>query len=295
MTTFLARAPAKVNLGLFVGGVREDGRHELVTVFESVSLADEVTVAPIDAPADEVVCPEIGGSNIVALALSELRERGWDAPPVRVTIAKRIPIAGGMGGGSADAAAFLRIAPALAAVPVDVDVVDLIAASLGADVPGQLRPGAVIGTGAGEVLERLAEPLRPHAFVVVPQTFPLSTADVYRELDRLGLARPTEELSAILKAVRRIGATLPPALLENDLERAAVSLCPEVAVALDAVRGAGAAHSMVSGSGPTVLGLFTGPEASVLAAEAAGALIDRYPGATDASPVSEEFGVPRGS
>jgi 4-diphosphocytidyl-2-C-methyl-D-erythritol kinase len=289
----LARAPGKVNLGLFVGPRRADGRHELVTVFESVSLADEVTVAPVDGPSDEVICSEVDGPNIVSTALAGLRANGWNGPPVRVTIEKRIPVAGGMGGGSADAGATLRIAPALA--PVPSSVIYRVAASLGADVPSQVAPGAAIGTGAGEVLERFPEPLVPHAFVIVPQAFALSTADVYREFDRMGLARSADQLSALLHEIRRRGATLEPALLGNDLERAAVSLRPEIADVLDAVLHAGATHSMVSGSGPTVLGLCVGPEAGAIAEDAADALVDRYPGAAPAVPVREEFWAPRGS
>jgi 4-diphosphocytidyl-2-C-methyl-D-erythritol kinase len=289
----VARAPGKVNLGLFVGPRREDGRHELVTVFESVSLADEVTVAAVDGPSDEVVCPEIDGPNIVGVALAELRAGGWNGPPVRVTVEKRIPVAGGMGGGSADAAAVLRIAPRLA--PAPPGLIDRVAASLGADVPSQVVPGAAIGTGAGETLEHFSGPLVPHAFVIVPQAFALSTADVYREFDRMGLARSGGELSAVLDEIRRVGATLAPALLGNDLERAAVSLRPEIAHVLDAVLHAGATHAMVSGSGPTVLGLCIGPEADAMAQDAAAALADRYPGATAGAPVSEEFWAPRGS
>jgi 4-diphosphocytidyl-2-C-methyl-D-erythritol kinase len=92
-----------------------------------------------------------------------------------------------------------------------------------------------------------------------------------------------------------VASGLPAALLVNDLEPAALSLAPEIGRVLEAVRGAGAAHAMVSGSGPTVLGLFIGPEAGALAADVAGALADRYPGATAAAPVSEDFGAPRGS
>ena len=299
MSTFVARAPGKVNLCLFLGPLRADGRHELVTLFESVSLADSVTVsaaevsADADADADQVVCAGVDGSNIVTQTLHGLRARGWDGPAVRVVVEKRIPVAGGMGGGSADAAAVLRIASSLA--PVAADVVGELAASLGADVPGQLAPGVAIGTGAGDVIERRAEPLTPHAFVVVPQPFELSTAQVYREADRLGLPREGAELASLLGEVRAAVSGLPSSLLVNDLEPAALSLAPEIGEALDAVRIAGAAHAMVSGSGPTVLGLFLGPESCASAAEAAGELADRYPGATGATPVSEEFGAPRGS
>ena len=116
-----ARAPGKLNLCLFLGEPRADGRHELVTLFESVSLADELqlTVVP-DSAADEIVCPGVEGPNLAARALAELRARGWDAPPVQIEIHKRIPVAAGMGGGSADAAAVLRLARRLAPVSDDV-------------------------------------------------------------------------------------------------------------------------------------------------------------------------------
>lgn len=286
--TLLARAPGKVNLCLFLGPVREDGRHELVTLFESVSLADSVSVAFADR--DEVVCPGVAGPNLVEAALAGLRERGWDAPPVRVTIDKRIPVAGGMGGGSADAAAMLRIAPELA--PVGEEVVSSLAASLGSDVPSQLVPGRALGTGAGEVVERVSVDRSSHAFVVVPQAFGLSTAEVYREADRLGLARDAADLSARHRElVAALGADSPG--LHNDLEPAARSLTPEIGVALEAVSEGGVA--MVSGSGPTVFGLIRGADAVARAEALAARLADRYPGATAATPVSEEFGAPRGS
>jgi 4-diphosphocytidyl-2-C-methyl-D-erythritol kinase len=284
-----ARAPGKVNLCLFLGPVRDDGRHELVTLFESVSLADEVTMVAADR--DEVLCPGVSGTNIVERALAGLRQRGWAAPPVRVTIEKRIPVAGGMGGGSADAAAVLRLAPLLAAVPSE-SVAEL-AAALGSDVPSQLVLGVSIGTGAGDLVQRI-DALEPHGFVIVPQGYGLSTAEVYREADRRELPRTASALAErhrlLVKAAR--GSAYP---LVNDLEPAALSLRPEIGRALEAVREAGADHAMVSGSGPTVFGLFTGPDASARAEAVAIGLADRYPGATSAAPVSEEFGAPRGS
>jgi 4-diphosphocytidyl-2-C-methyl-D-erythritol kinase len=286
----VARAPGKVNLCLFLGPVRaSDGRHELVTLYESVSLADEVRVDPAPDGVDQVVCAGVDGLNIVTQTLDGLRARGWAGPPVRVSIDKRIPVAGGMAGGSADAAAVLRIAPLLA--PVAAGVVEQVAASLGADVPSQLAPGVSIGTGAGEVVERAGEPLAPHAFVIVPQPFGLSTADVYREADRLGLCRSELDLADRLRALRAAGERP----LINDLEPAAVSLRPEIGRALEAVLAAGAAHAIVSGSGPTVFGVWWGPDAAARAAVAVAGLAERYPGTTAATPVSEEFGAPRGS
>jgi 4-diphosphocytidyl-2-C-methyl-D-erythritol kinase len=295
--TLTARAPGKVNLCLFLGPVRSDGRHELVTLFESVSLADSISLTPAPASADataadQVVCDGVDGSNIVTQTLEGLRARGWNGPPVRVVIDKRIPVAGGMGGGSADAAAVLRLAPALAAVPAGA--VAKLAAELGSDVPSQLVPGVSIGTGAGDLVERI-DPLGPHAFVIVPQAFGLSTADVYREADSLRLSRDADELAARAEDLRRLGHSLPADLLINDLEPAALSLRPEIGAALEALRAAGAEHAMLSGSGPTAFGLFWGPDAPTRAEAVAVGLADRYPGATSAAPVSEEFGAPRGS
>ncbi len=113
-----AVAYAKVNLCLFVGPTRSDGRHELVTLFESAGPEDELVITSLASGPDEVVCPGVAGENLVAAALAALRESGWDAPPVRVEITKRIPVAAGLGGGSADAAAVLRYAERIAPVAV---------------------------------------------------------------------------------------------------------------------------------------------------------------------------------
>jgi len=207
----IERAPAKVNLCLFLGPTRADGRHELVTVFDSISLFDELEIA--EGSADEVICDGVAGPNLVADALAGLRAAGWSAPPVRVVIRKRIPVAAGMGGGSADAAAMLRRAPRLS--PVRDDVLARIAVSLGADVPAQLRPGPSLGTGGGEILAPLPEP-EPYGVLVLSQPFELATRDVYREADRLGLARSGEELAqlagtktAILSDGLMVASTLP--------------------------------------------------------------------------------------
>jgi 4-diphosphocytidyl-2-C-methyl-D-erythritol kinase len=269
-----ARAPGKVNLCLFLGGLRNDGRHELVTLVESVSLADEVTLS--EAERDEVLCPGVEEPNIVTRALEALRAQGWRGPPVRIEIVKRVPIAAGMGGGSADAAAALRLAQHVAPVP---DIYRL-AAELGADVPSQLDPGLVLGTGVGDVVSR-REPLSEHALVIVPSPHQLATADVYAEADRLGLARPSTELAAF--------ATAEELPFVNDLEPAATSLCPSITEALAAMRAADADHALVAGSGPTVFGVFWGPDSSRRAQAAARLL----PAAKSAVPVGADFGYPR--
>jgi 4-diphosphocytidyl-2-C-methyl-D-erythritol kinase len=263
-----ALAPAKINLGLFLGPTRpEDGRHELVTVMQSISLADELTLelAPAGTERDEIVCPGVSGApaeNLAALALQAFRAAtGWDAPPLRLKIVKRIPVAAGLGGGSADAAAALRLA-AHASGLGDERLLRELGASLGADVPAQIAPGRWLASGAGELLEVLPDP-NPASFgvLVLPAADGLSTAAVYAEADRLALARSREALQERHRALRRaleLSAAVPAAseLLANDLERAAISLCPEIAAALAQARDAGAEIALVSGSGPTVLGLF---------------------------------------
>ena len=278
MDTHTLIAPAKVNLCLLLGGRRDDGRHELVTLFESVTLADTLTVSV--AEVDEVICDGVAGPNLVADALAGLRTEGWDAPPLRVEIDKRIPVAAGMGGGSADAAALLRAASHWA--PIGTDVLARLAARLGADVPAQLHPGVVLGTGVGDVLSE-TRPVAPHAVLVLPQDFGLSTADVYRESDRLGLGRSDDELTA---AAGRIAAGRLDGLLGvNDLQPAALSLAPAIEPALAAADRAGASASLVCGSGPTVIGLFPGDDGFGRAGEAAEALRDRWPRAVAVAPV----------
>ena len=283
-------APAKLNLCLFLGPVRADGRHELVTVFESLSLADELAIS--SSSVDEVLAPGIEGPNLVSQAVAGLRRLGWNAPPLRIEIDKRIPVAAGMGGGSADAAALLRVAAEIA--PMDADDRAALAVSLGADVPSQLQPGVSLGTGAGEITAA-APSLVEHAVVLVPQPFPLSTADVYREADRLGLPRPAGELARLRDRVSRAlagQAGLPPELLVNDLEPAAVSLAPPVAEALDALCRAGAETVLVCGSGPTAAGILWGEAASERAGEVYGELRSRGLRAEVAHPVGSEFSQP---
>jgi 4-diphosphocytidyl-2-C-methyl-D-erythritol kinase len=173
--------------------------------------------------------------------------------------------------------------------------VALLAARLGSDVPSQLIPGLWLGTGGGEFVEPLA-PLVSHAFVILPQPVPLATADVYREADRLRLARSSGDLgslSGILRSELRSGAAVPGHLIVNDLQPAARSLCPQVGSALEAARSAGADQALVSGSGPTVAGVFWGADAPDRAAAACEALSTPFPGASVAVPVGAEFAMPR--
>jgi 4-diphosphocytidyl-2-C-methyl-D-erythritol kinase len=233
---------------------------------QSLAWGDEVTLEP--AEADEVVCVGVEGPNLAAGALAAVPDRD----PLRVVIVKRIAIAAGLGGGSADAAAVLRLVGTAAGAAEDELMA--AAAALGADVPAQLRPGRALATGAGEIVEALDDP-PPFGVLVVPSDEQLSTAAVYAEADRLELSRSPADLAARLDEVRAGIDSGPfglaPELLTNDLEPAALHLCPEIAAELDRVRALGADHAMVSGSGPTVLGLFAAvADAERAAAELAG-------------------------
>ncbi|HMD57356.1 MAG TPA: hypothetical protein VKG82_07795 [Solirubrobacteraceae bacterium] len=306
MSAYRALAPAKVNLGLFVGARRAgDGRHELVTVMQSISLADELTLAPAPpgALADELICAGVPGppeENLAARALACFRrETGWQGAPQRLQIVKRIPVAAGLGGGSADAAAALRLAREASGLG-DEALLAAIAVELGADVPAQIAPGRWLATGAGERLRPLPAPRAPIGVLVLPLAYKLSTAAVYAESDRLEVQRERRELDALaveLAAALGHGAPLPAAseLLHNDLQRAAVSLCPQIAEALGEARAAGAELALVSGSGPTALGLFprageSSSDGPALALHAARALAGRVPGAVAAVPVAEDYG-----
>ena len=272
-------APAKLNLCLYVGPRRGDGLHEIRSLFEPLELADVLQLS--EAASDEVICEGIEGPDLTAKALATLREHGWSGPPLRIEVTKRVPVAAGLGGGSADAAAVLRLARG------QVEGLRSIAAQIGADVPSQLQPRACLVAGAGEVIEP-APPPAEHGVVLIPQAEGLSTADVYAEADRLGIPRGENELEAIRRQLRDAvdegGSPLDyRENLVNDLQRAAISLRPAIEDALHALEEAGAAHAMVTGSGPTAFGLYPTAEE---AKEAVQGLRERFPEALATAPLS---------
>jgi 4-diphosphocytidyl-2-C-methyl-D-erythritol kinase len=275
----VTRAPAKLNLCLYLGGRRDDGLHELRSLFCPLALSDRIVAVDAEGEADEVVCPGIAGPNLAAVALEALRARGWKRAPVYVEIDKRIPLAAGLGGGSADAAAMLRLARG------EVDGLKSIAAGLGADVPSQLEPRFALVRGAGERVERLEDP-DEFGLVLIPDERGLQTAEVYAEADRLGIGRSAAELDQLEAELREAagdGASPLdyPDLLVNDLEQAALSLRPEISEALAALEEVGAVRALVTGSGPTAYGLFADV---VRADEAAAALPPRYANAIVTGP-----------
>jgi 4-diphosphocytidyl-2-C-methyl-D-erythritol kinase len=236
-------APGKVNLCLLVGAPRADGLHPLVSLVQPTTLADELAIEP--AARDEVVCPGVDGENLALRALREFRAlTGWDGPPQRLAIAKRIPVAAGMAGGSSDAAAALKLVSEVSGLPIPKE----LPMRLGADVPVMLEARRALMTGAGEHVEPLPGDKPP--LIVVPLDAELSAAQVYRDFDARDTPRTPEELSAAAERIRA-GENLHV----NDLEPAAKRLCPLIEPALDVLRQAGAAHAMVSGSGPTVFGI----------------------------------------
>ena len=298
-----ASAPAKINLGLFVGPVREeDFRHELASVMQSISLADELTLesvlsAPDRSGEDEIVCPGVDtehGENLAGTALRLFRqETGWDVGPLRLSIVKRIPVAAGLGGGSADAAAALRLARHASGLGSDELMLEL-GARLGADVPAQIAPGRWLATGAGERLRELPPPSHTFGVLVLPMAAELSTAAVYARADELGVQRTPQALRDIVGALGvafELGAAAPTEheLLHNDLQAAAISLCPPITQALTQALEAGADTAFVSGSGPTVVGLFLRANGPGRAERAVAGLAGRDPAPICAVSVDATF------
>ncbi len=265
-------AYAKLNLVLHVGARREDGMHPVCSLVASIDLADEVIAEPKESGEDSVECEGVPGDNLAARALAEFRSRaGRELPPLAITIRKRVPVAAGLGGGSADAAAALRLANQLARQPLGREELVRIAADLGSDVPSQLDPRHALVQGAGERIEPMSLPSL--AAVLIPDADGLSTAAVYAELDRLDAGRETLDPAPL----ERLAASAPDELgaaLHNDLEPAALSLRPDLQERLDALMAAGALGAAVSGSGPTCFGLFPDRAAAErAAAELPGALV----------------------
>jgi 4-diphosphocytidyl-2-C-methyl-D-erythritol kinase len=275
------RAPAKINLHLAVGDVRPDGYHDLVTVFHAVDLADELTITSADrhsvrtTPADGVPA---GAKNLAGMAARMLAKRSGAGGPVAIDIAKQIPVAGGMAGGSADAAAALVGCAALWGLDMARGELAKIGAELGADVPFALTGGTAVGTGRGDLLSPVLARTPLH-WVLALADEGLSTPAVFAELDRLrangdvGKPDPTRvgPVEVILSALASGDPVAVAAALGNDLQAAAISLQPGLRRTLRAGIAAGALGGLVSGSGPTVALLCADAEsAGGIAAELAG-------------------------
>ncbi|MCX5198943.1 4-(cytidine 5'-diphospho)-2-C-methyl-D-erythritol kinase [Streptomyces sp. NBC_00249] len=268
------RVPAKVNVQLAVGAARPDGFHDLANVFLAVSLFDEVTATASDTLTVTCEGPDsdqvpLDRTNLAARAAELLAARAGLTPDVHLHIAKNIPVAGGMAGGSADGAAALLACDALWGLDTPrAELLD-ICAELGSDVPFSLIGGAALGTGRGEVLTPVEAGTFHWVFAVADGG--LSTPAVFREFDRLtaGSAVPAPHASpALLAALASGDPDALAATLANDLQPAALSLRPQLADTLDAGTAAGALAALVSGSGPTTAFLVRDEEAAAKVAAA---------------------------
>ncbi len=276
------RAPAKINLHLGVGAPREDGFHPLVTVYQAVGLCDDVTVSRTVGWTLGVTVPDwmgpdavpVTGENIVDRAARLLADHHGVDRHAAVSIAKSIPVAGGMAGGSADAAAALVALDRLWELGTTDPELLRLAAELGSDVPFALLGGTALGTGRGEVVEPVPDPAT-WWWVVVPSAQGLSTPAVYQRFDELTPDAPEEPdgANAVLLALATGDPEVLAGALHNDLEGAALDLRPDLADLLELGERAGALRGLVSGSGPTCLFLATDADH---AREVAGALSESH-------------------
>ena len=280
------RVPAKVNLHLGVGPLRRDGYHELNTVYHAISIYDELTARRGDTLTLTMEGEGTGelaldDSNLVIRAAHALAGYAGVMPHARLHLRKQIPLAGGLAGGSADAAATLVACDALWGTGLSRDELANIAADLGSDVPFLIHGGTALGTGRGEAISPvLARPTSWH-WVVAIADGGLSTPQAYRELDRLretGAAGPAlGSTDALLGALRQRDPRVLARTLGNDLQDAALSLRPSLAATLKAGEAAGALAGIVSGSGPTCVFLATdAADAERIAAELTAADVCRH-------------------
>jgi 4-diphosphocytidyl-2-C-methyl-D-erythritol kinase len=268
------RVPAKINLSLAVGPLRPDGYHELVTVFHAVSLYDEITaraarglslsVEPLRRDSDVGGVPQ-DETNLAWRAALLLAEYARVEPEVRLTIRKDIPVAGGMAGGSADAAATLVACDALWGTGLRRDELHDLAGRLGSDVPFALHGGTAIGTGRGEHISPVLAAAGLDWVIAVmdgglstPKVF--ETCDSLRRRDAREVAEPGVHAD-LMAALRSRDPGKVGASLYNDLQPASIELMPEIGEVLAIGAAAGACGSLVSGSGPTTVFLVDNPVA----------------------------------
>lgn len=274
MKTVTARAPGKINVYFRVGPPRPDGYHSVASLYLAVSLYEDIAATAradneihvsLDPASTAVNDPEsfpLGEDNLVVRAARLLSEHTGHYAGVDLRITKRVPIAGGMGGGSADAAAALVACNALWGTGLTREELARLGARLGADVPFALHGGAAVGLGVGDDLAPLLLRRRTD-WVLVPASYGLSTPRVYGMLDRLrageDVPTPTEVDPDMIGALLEGDLEALPSLIANDMTRAALALAPELGVVRDMGEAAGALCALVSGSGPTIALLATDP------------------------------------
>lgn len=259
----IARVPAKVNLQLAVGPLGDDGFHEVTTVFQAISLFDDVTVAT--APENNGISIQITGqtskgvpsdSSNLAVKAATLMIKKYDLPnDLSIKLKKEIPVAGGMAGGSADAAGVIVGLDSLFELGLSRDEMEMVGSKIGADVPFSICGGVAIGTGRGDQITP-ALFKGSYNWVLALSGQGLATPSVYSECDRLreGLSISTPVVSEqLMQALRAGDAKALGKSLSNDLQPAACSLRPALRLVLDVGIDYGALGGIVSGSGPTVV------------------------------------------
>ncbi|MDP9432451.1 MAG: 4-(cytidine 5'-diphospho)-2-C-methyl-D-erythritol kinase [Actinomycetota bacterium] len=268
--------PAKINLSLGVGPVREDGFHDARTVYQAVSLYDDVIATPgsgfsVTATGDGASTLPSGDGNLAVRAARALAQHTGVDSGVSLALIKGIPVAGGMAGGSADAAGALVGCDALWQTACDRSTLATLAAELGSDVPFSLHGGTALGTGRGDQLTPVLSQGTYH-WVLALAAGTLATPAVYAELDRLRAAGKVGDDPAdpapVLAALRAGDPAALGKALRNDLQPAALSLRPQLRRVLDAAEDLGALGALVSGSGPTCAFLVRNETESVRVAAA---------------------------
>ena len=251
-------APAKINPVLRVLGKRDDGYHEIESLIQPITLADGVQAASAPAGLELTVAGERaedvprGEDNVVVRAARALAEASGVRQGARLLLAKRIFVAAGLGGGSADAAATLRALDRLWGLRLGTEGLVPVAEEVGSDVPALLPGGPVLARGRGDVVEPVEVP--PSWWVLVPFRFGIPAMDAYRWWDEDG-APSTAELSPLLDALRAGDIGEVGRRLGNDLQPGVIRRHPTVGEAIEGLLDAGALGSVVCGSGPTVAGL----------------------------------------
>jgi len=261
--TLRLHAPAKVNLGLEIIGRRPDGYHDLVTIFQTVALCDELTLAPTPSgPIALAADPALGGAdNLVLRAAGALAAHAGVATGATLTLTKHIPVAAGLGGGSSDAAATLRGLRDAWSLDLADDALARLATTLGADVPFFLRGGTALASGIGERLAPLP-PLAPSWFVLLTPALPLppdKTRQLYGALTPADFGDGTRTQAQAARLRR--GEPLDPALLTNSFAGPLYRLLPALAAWRDRFLAAGATWVQPSGSGPTLYTIALSAEA----------------------------------
>ena len=261
--TVVVEAPAKINLRLQVSGRRPDGYHELGMIMQRVSLCDRLTIALDSSPGVRVSCPALslsaGEENIAARAARRMLALAGRDTGVEIVIDKRIPVAAGLGGGSADAAAVMQALNGMLGLDLGRDALMREGVVLGADVPFFLFGQSAWAVGIGEILTPF--PLPRAWYLLVNPGLPVSTAWVYGNLGLTSLGR----VAKMPRFPQTMGELA--GLLHNDLERITVGRYPLLAQIKERLLAAGAVGSLMSGSGPTIFGLFADEEAAQSASD----------------------------